>query len=272
MKILILGCGNMGSAMLRGWLADGVAPSVVTVIDTNPSAFVSGLAQQGLQLNPETPERPDIALIAVKPQIIRAAAPVLLKFASLGTLFVSVAAGVTVATLEEILGTGAAIVRAMPNLPATIQKGISGIVCSPTVSAEQKQAAIMCLAAIGQVVQVPREEDLDAVTAVSGSGPAYVFHMIEALAEAGKSLGLPGTAASQLALATVEGAGALAASSQRSPKDLRISVTSPKGTTAAALGILMSDADGLVTLISKAAEAAHARSKELAEELTTRPT
>lgn len=264
MKILIFGCGNMASAMLRGWLSQGVSPSDVTVIDPCPNEFVRGLQDDGLVVNPETPQRSDIALIAVKPQTLRDAPSTLRELPTDGTLFLSIAAGVPLASLQSLFGPNAAIARAMPNFPATIGKGITGVTYNDAVSDEQKERAVGCLKAIGKVVQAPDEDALDVVTAVSGSGPAYVFHFVEALSQAAISLGLPETAANQLALATVEGAGALAAQSEYSPQELREKVTSPKGTTAAALQVLMDKEIGLRHIMETATNAAYARAKQLA--------
>lgn len=259
--LVLLGCGRMGSALLAGWLARGVAPGAVWVIEPNPSDW---LRAQGVRLNAGLPDAPAVALIAVKPQMMGAALPALAALGA-GTLFVSIAAGTTLAALETALGGGRRIVRAMPNTPAAVGRGITAILGNAAARAGDLALAEALLAAVGEVVRLPDEGLMDAVTAVSGSGPAYVFHLIEALAAAGVAQGLPADLAMRLARATVTGAGELAHRSDESAAQLRVNVTSPGGTTAAALAVLMDDATGLPPLMARAVAAATARGRELGQ-------
>src|SRR6056300_900921 len=205
--LVLLGCGKMGSAMLAGWLEGGLAPASVWVKDPFPSDWVKA---QGVHVNEDLPANPAIVLIAVKPQMMADALPVLAAMGNGDTLFVSVAAGVTIANYENILGAQTPIIRAMPNTPAAVGKGITAIIGNSNASAAHVDTAQGLLEAIGQVVRLENEGQMDAVTGVSGSGPAYVFHMIETLAAAGEAQGLSPELAMQLAKATVAGAGALA--------------------------------------------------------------
>ncbi len=259
--LVLLGCGKMGSAMLAGWLDSGLPVGSVWVIDPKPSDWVSGL---GVHINEDLPERPAIVLVAVKPQMMGDALPSLVALGGGGTLFVSVAAGTSIATFEEVLGAGTPIVRAMPNTPAAIGQGITALIGNGAASAGDVDLAEVLLSAVGQVVRLQSEAQMDAVTGVSGSGPAYVFHLIETLAAAGVAQGLPSGLAMQLAKATVAGAGALAMSAEENPAQLRVNVTSPNGTTQAALEVLMDEDDGFPALLRRAVAAAAGRSKELA--------
>lgn len=259
--LVLLGCGKMGSALLAGWLARGVKPGAVWVLEPNPSDWLSG---QGVHLNAGLPPDPAVALIAVKPQMMGAALPGLAALGA-GVLFVSIAAGTTLAALDATLGGGRRVVRAMPNTPAAVGRGITALVGNARADGADLDLAEALLAAVGQVVRLPDEGLMDAVTAVSGSGPAYVFHMIEALAAAGAAQGLPADLAMQLARATVCGAGELAQQSAESAAQLRINVTSPGGTTAAALAVLMDEGAGLPPLMARAVAAAAARGRELGQ-------
>lgn len=259
--LVLLGCGKMGSALLAGWLARGIAPEAVSVIEPTPSDWLRG---QGVRLNEALPPAPAVALIAVKPQMMGAALPGLAALGA-GTLFLSIAAGTTLAALDNALGGGRRIVRAMPNSPAAVGRGITAIVGNPAASDHDLDLAQALLAAVGDVVRLPHEGLMDAVTAVSGSGPAYVFHLIEALAAAGAAQGLPADLAMQLARATVCGAGELAQLSPESAAQLRVNVTSPGGTTAAALAVLMDPDTGLPPLMARAVAAAAARGRELGQ-------
>ncbi|NIZ61810.1 pyrroline-5-carboxylate reductase [Sedimentitalea sp. CY04] len=258
--LVLLGCGKMGSAMLAGWLEGGLPASSVSVIDPYPSDW---LQDTGVLINQSLPASPAIVLIAVKPQMMGAALPNLQLLGGGGTLFISVAAGTSIATFEDILGAGTPIVRAMPNTPAAIRRGITAIIGNDTASAIDLDGAELLLSAVGQVVRLDSETQMDAVTGVSGSGPAYVFHLIETLAAAGEAQGLPAELAMQLAKATVAGAGALAEAAEENPSQLRVNVTSPNGTTQAALEVLMDEGDGFPTLLNRAVGAATNRSKEL---------
>ena len=259
--IVLLGCGKMGSAMLGGWLAGGLDPKAATVLDPNPSEWLQN--QNGIRLNTDLPDAPALCLIAVKPQMIGDALPRLQSLGGGKSLFVSIAAGTPIAGFENLLGTNTPIIRAMPNTPAAIGKGITALVGNTQVSEDQMQMAEALLGAIGQTVRLENEADMDAITALSGSGPAYVFHMIEAMAAAGVAEGLSPDLAMTLAKATVSGAGQLAQAEEATPTQLRINVTSPQGTTAAGLDVLMADPGGLMELIGRTVSAAAARSKEL---------
>ena len=258
--LVLLGCGKMGSALLAGWLADGLSPSHVTVIDPYPSDWLQGT---GVAINTDLPPDPAIVVIAVKPQMMGEALPALQALGNGSTLFVSIAAGVTLATYAAILGDQTPVVRAMPNTPAAIGRGITGLIGNDVATPDQVDAADKLMAAVGQTVRLDNEGQMDALTAVSGSGPAYVFHLIETLAAAGEAEGLSPDLALQLARATVAGAGALAETSEESPAQLRINVTSPKGTTEAALKVLMDPETGFPPLLENAVKAAADRSREL---------
>lgn len=259
--LVLLGCGKMGSAMLAGWLARGLPPASVWVIDPQPSDW---LRTQGVHLNEDPPEAPAIVLVAVKPQMMSAALPSLRAMGNGHTVFVSVAAGTPIHFFEQTLGAETPVVRAMPNTPAAISKGITAIVGNARAGAAALDEAETLLQAVGQVVRLDDESQIDAVTGVSGSGPAYVFHMIEAMTEAGVAQGLPRALAQQLAVATVAGAGALAAEAEEDPAELRRNVTSPNGTTQAALEVLMDEQHGFPALLARAVAAAADRSRELA--------
>ncbi|WP_238363927.1 pyrroline-5-carboxylate reductase [Mesobacterium pallidum] len=259
--LVLLGCGKMGSAMLEGWLKSGLPATSVWVQDPHPSDW---LQAQGVHLNADLPPAPAIVLIAVKPQMMAEALPVLTPMGNGGTLFVSVAAGTTIATYEKTLGDKTPIVRAMPNTPAAVGRGITAICGNAHATAAHLDLSETLLKAVGQVVRLEGEHQMDAVTGVSGSGPAYVFHMIECLAAAGEAQGLAPELAMQLAQATVAGAGALAEASGESPAQLRKNVTSPNGTTQAGLEVLMDETTGLPPLMAKTVAAATNRSKELA--------
>jgi pyrroline-5-carboxylate reductase len=249
--------------MLEGWLAAGLAPRSVTVIEPRPTDRLQDLAQQGLALNASLPDTPALVLIAVKPQMMSEALPSFAGFGGGGTLFVSVAAGTRITFYEHVLGPGTPVVRAMPNTPAAIGRGITAICGNAAATAAHLALAETLLSSVGQVVRIDGEHQMDAVTAVSGSGPAYVFHLIETLAAAGEAEGLPPDLAMTLAKATVAGAGALAEAASETPAQLRVNVTSPGGTTAAALAVLMDAGSGFPALLPRAVHAAAARGREL---------
>lgn len=261
--LVLLGCGKMGSAMLEGWLARGLPSGSVWVIDPKPSGWVLA---QNVHVNAELPASPAIVLVAVKPQMMGDALPTLKAMGNGDTLFVSVAAGTSIATFESILGAQTPIVRAMPNTPAAIGQGITAIVANDIAGEDGLDEAETLLLAVGDVVRLTSESQIDAVTGVSGSGPAYVFHMIETMAAGGEALGLPADLAMQLAKATVAGAGALAKQSDETPSQLRVNVTSPNGTTQAALEVLMDEKSGFPVLLPRAVKAATDRSKELSRD------
>jgi pyrroline-5-carboxylate reductase len=255
----------MGSALLEGWLVRGVPPKAFTVLDPAPGPRLAALADEGLVLNGDLPAQPAVALLAVKPQMMGTALPRLAALGNGTTLFLSIAAGTTISALESVLGAETPIVRAMPNTPAAIGRGITALVGSSRVDAGQMALADSLMQAVGQTVTLESERQIDAVTAVSGSGQAYVFLLIEALSAAAEAEGLPADLARRLAHATVTGAGALAESASEEPAQLRINVTSPGGTTAAALEVLMRENDGLSSLMREAVAAGARRSRELAE-------
>jgi pyrroline-5-carboxylate reductase len=258
--LVLLGCGKMGSALLAGWLGRGLSPARVWVQDPAPSDWVRGT---GVTVNGTLPTRPSVVLVAVKPQMMAAALPGMAAMGGGGTLFVSVAAGISIARYEEMLGVATPIVRTMPNTPAAIGRGITAIIGNGAASPAHLDLTDRLMAAVGQVVRLDSEGQMDAVTAVSGSGPAYVFHLIETLAAAGVAEGLAPALALQLARATVAGAGALAENDDN-PGQLRVNVTSPNGTTQAALEVLMDKATGFPALLSAAVRRARIRSEELA--------
>jgi pyrroline-5-carboxylate reductase len=262
--ILLAGAGKMGSAMLEGWLALGLAPQNIAVIDPQPSHEIAALRARGLRLNPSGDALCDIAavVVAVKPQVADEVMPALAPFAGATTVVVSIMAGRTLRFLAEKLPR-VALVRAMPNTPAAIGRGMTVAVANAHVSDTQRALVDALLSAVGAVEWVADEALMDAVTALSGSGPAYVFLLAEAMARAGTAAGLPAALAASLARATVAGAGELL---HRSPLDaatLRQNVTSPGGTTAAALEVLTAEA-GLERLMTAAIAAATKRSRELA--------
>ena len=258
--LVLLGCGKMGSAMLAGWLDGGLPASSVWVRDPAPSDW---LRAQNVHLNAEWPENPALVLVAVKPQMMADALPTLAALGGGETLFVSIAAGTPLEYFETVLGPSTPIVRAMPNTPAAIGRGITALIGNAAATPAHLDLAEALLSAVGQTVRLQSEAQMDAVTGVSGSGPAYVFHLIETLAAAGEAQGLPAELAMQLAKATVGGAGALAEASDDSPMQLRVNVTSPNGTTQAALEVLMDESTGFPALLSRAVAAATDRSKEL---------
>lgn len=259
--LVLLGCGKMGSAMLAGWLEKGLPASSVWVVDPHASDW---LQSTGVHINRDLPGDPAIVLVAVKPQMMTQALPTLRRMGGGATLFVSVAAGTPISYFEEVLGADTPIVRAMPNTPAAIGQGITAIIGNAKAGADALAEAEALLSAVGRVVRLDTEAQIDAVTGVSGSGPAYVFHLIETMAAAGEAQGLPPDLALELATATVAGAGALAQASEEHPSQLRVNVTSPNGTTQAALEVLMDAETGFPKLLDDAVAAATNRSKELA--------
>ena len=260
--IALAGAGKMGGAMLTGWLAGGLDPKQVVVIEPMPSAEITSLAAKGIRLNPKDTTTVETLVVAVKPQSFRGAGAVLKSLVGPTTLVVSIMAGTTITSLNEVCG--GAVVRAMPNTPAAIGRGITVAVPAKNVSASQRTTADALLRATGSVEWVEDESLMDAVTAVSGSGPAYIFLLAEELARAGVAAGLPEELAAKLARETVAGSGELLHRTDLSAANLRQNVTSPGGTTAAALSVLMAE-DGLQQLMIRAIGAATARSKELAK-------
>ena len=267
--IVLAGAGKMGGAMLSGWLAQGLPAKSVAVIEPQPSDEIRALSAKGVRLNPSPTDAGQVAalVVALKPQIFREAGPGLKPFAGPATLVVSIMAGTTIAAIAEVLigkDLSGSVVRAMPNTPAAIGRGITVAVAAKNVGVAQRAVADGLLRATGSVEWVEDEGLIDAVTAVSGSGPAYVFLLAEELARAGVEAGLPVDLATKLARETVAGSGELLHRSDLSSATLRQNVTSPGGTTAAALQVLMGP-DGMQSLLTRAVAAATKRSKELAK-------
>jgi len=265
--LVLVGGGKMGGALLAGWLARGVvAAGQITVVEPDAKAAkaIRRRHRVAVAAGPDAlRRRPATVVFAVKPQVMDAVAPAYGRFASPATVFLSIAAGKTIGYFQARLGPKAAIVRAMPNTPAAVGRGITVAVANRRVGKAQRQRCDRLLAAVGEVAWITDEALMDAVTAVSGSGPAYVFLLAECLAEAGREAGLPGGLSARLAAVTVAGAGELLHRSGDAPATLRKNVTSPGGTTAAALARLMA-ANGLQRLLTRAIAAAARRSKELA--------
>lgn len=263
-SLVLVGAGKMGSAMLEGWLARGLNPRKVTLIEPQPVKAMKALTRRGLKLNPKgKAQTAGVVVIAVKPQIAPEALPAIAPYVGKTTLVLSIMAGRTIGFLEKSLPPGAAVVRSIPNTPAAIGRGISVAVVNAHVSARQRKQATDLLSAIGAVEWVSDEGLMDAVTATSGSGPAYVFLLAEAMTQAAIASGLPADLAGKLARETVAGAGELMRRSELDPATLRQNVTSPGGTTAAALEVLMGPG-GFDTLLTKAIAAATRRGGELA--------
>ena len=260
-SIFLVGAGRMGGALLRGWLAAGFPPRTLAVAEPHPSAEIATLLKdKAIRDKPQTP--PDVLVLAVKPQIMNEVLPGIAPLAGPDTAVLSIAAGRTVASIAAHFAPGTAIVRAMPNLPAEIGRGITAAYANAHVTPERRALCDALLRAAGEVAWIADEGLIDAVTAVSGSGPAYVFYLAECLGEAGVAAGLPPELAAQLARATVTGAGELLHRSPLPPAQLRENVTSPGGTTAAGLSVLMGE-PSLKDLIRETVAAAARRSREL---------
>jgi pyrroline-5-carboxylate reductase len=266
-KLVLVGCGNMGFAMLSGWLKAGrLGPDEILVIEPGEALRhrLSGLKVEAVADAAELPPAlaPRLVLFAIKPQLVRAVVPSYRRFAASGATFLSIAAGTRISLFEELLGADAPIMRCMPNTPAAIGKGMMVLVANGKVTPDMDAFIEDLMATSGRVARIDSEDLMDAVTAVSGSGPAYIFHFIECLSAAAEKAGLPADTAKLLAMQTVYGAASLAAESGEEPGRLREQVTSPNGTTAAALGVLMGE-NRLRDLVTEAVEAARKRSVEL---------
>jgi len=260
-----MGAGNMGGAMALGWVKSGIDPVSIIAADPNPpEAMKVRLSEAGVRFAAAAPEDvvAGVIFVAVKPQVMADVLPAYKSLIGPATIVVSIAAGKTLAFLEEHLGE-AAMVRAMPNTPAMIGRGVTGAFANGLVTPAQRKLVDSLLSVSGPVEWVENEALIDAVTAVSGSGPAYVFYLVECMAEAGHKLGLPADLAMRLARATVSGAGELLHQSPGAPSELRKNVTSPGGTTAAALAVLMAE-EGMQPLFDAAIKAARDRAEELA--------
>jgi pyrroline-5-carboxylate reductase len=262
-KLLLVGCGKMGGAMLDGWLSRGFAAADVLVAEPVEALRPNKPGLRAVGSTSEVSDTPEIIVLAVKPQTMDAVLPDLKRFADAGSVFLSIAAGKTLKYFASHLGTAAKVVRSMPNTPAAVRQGITVACAAKGVSASEKQRCQQLLEAVGQALWVEDEALLDPVTALSGSGPAYVFLLVEAMAAAGAKLGLKPEMAMQLARATVAGSGELLKQSSEPAQQLRVNVTSPGGTTAEALKVLMA-ADGIQPVFDKALAAASRRSQELA--------
>ena len=259
--IVLLGCGKMGSALLAGWLKKGISPSAVTVVDPYPSDWLKSLP---VHLGSAPIERrPAVCLLAVKPQVALKAMECVSDYGGGETLIVSIMAGLPISVFETVFGPSTPIVRTMPNTPAAIGHGITALAGNQDATSADLALVEQLMSAVGETVRLETESLMDAVTALSGSGPAYVFHMVEAMTEAGNAMGLSEAVSSRLAIATVAGAGRLLVESDESPEQLRINVTSPAGTTEAALNQLMDSESGLGQLMERSILAAEARSREL---------
>ena len=272
MRLLLAGCGKMGGALLEGWLQQGIQPENVFVVEPNGETGAHLTSTYGVSVFAAPDSLPDhlvptVVMMAVKPQMMDVVAPAYARFASPATVFLSIAAGKTIAYFESILGNDAAIIRAMPNTPAAVGRGITVCCSNAHVNAAQEDICDQLLRAVGSVDWVTDEGMIDAVTALSGGGPAYVFLLSESLAHAGIVAGLPETLAWRLARETVAGSGELLFQSTEDAATLRKNVTSPGGTTAEALRVLMGEddgTDGWQPLIDAAIKAATKRSRELA--------
>lgn len=271
--LVLVGCGKMGGALLKGWIAGGLNPAAVHVVEPDVAHVHADFkGEQALPADAvvsaacELPAglKPSIIVLAVKPQAMDDALAPLVSYVGSGAGFISIAAGKTIEYFEKRLGPKASVIRTMPNTPAAIGHGMTVGFPNDNVTAAQRALCARMMSAVGSFAWLEQEVFMDAVTAVSGSGPAYVFFLAECLAAAGKTAGLPDDLAMRLAVQTVTGAGALLAASTEAPAVLRRNVTSPNGTTEAALDILMAK-DGLADLMRQAVAAAAKRSRELSE-------
>ncbi|HEX3653648.1 MAG TPA: pyrroline-5-carboxylate reductase [Rhizomicrobium sp.] len=263
--IILAGAGRMGGALLKGWIERGIGPLIV--VEPKASRWLRTQAKSGSVTLHEAPaevsSRPRACVIALKPQVLAMEAAEFRAIAQSGALMISIAAGTNIRSMRTAWGRTARIVRAMPNTPGAIGRGISALYAPANIKPADRKFAQALLAALGETLWVNRESLIDSVTAVSGSGPAYVFLLVEALAEAARAEGLPPSAANRLARATIAGAGALLETDERDSADLRKDVTSPGGTTEAALRVLLAS-DGLKPLLARAVRAARRRAEELA--------
>jgi pyrroline-5-carboxylate reductase len=262
-RILLVGAGRMGGALLKGWLASGLSPEV---IEPNPSPELRKLTGPHRiaihDIVHQASPRPRACVIALKPQVLKTEAAIFRSIAQSGALMISIAAGTTIRTMRQAWGREVRIVRAMPNIPGSIGHGISALYAPRNITRADRKLAQSLLAPLGETLWVPRESQIDSVTAVSGSGPAYIFLFVEALEQAAVAEGLSPVNAKRLARATAAGAGAMLDAGDREPADLRRDVTSPGGTTEAALEILMAK-DGLTLLIARAVRAARQRAEDI---------
>lgn len=266
-RLVLIGAGKMGTAMLQGWLEAGIRPGQVTIFDPSPPPeTMTVIEQHSIGHNPPVGDVDGVEaiLVAVKPQVVDEVLPAMADLARDNPLVVSVVAGKTISAFRQHFGAKVPVIRTIPNTPAAVGRGITAMAASDGVSPQQSALATALLASLGEVVSVSDEAMIDACTAISGSGPAYVFYMTECMTAAALELGLPADIAEQLARATVAGAGELMRATGIPASVLRENVTSPKGTTHAALQVLMADGDGLKQLMARATAEAEKRSRELA--------
>ena len=261
--LLLCGVGKMGGALLTGWHTEGLDLEKISVVEPNPSKWLISLKDLGLKLNEHITVEPEVCVIAVKPQMVERLLSQLSFSRTQNTLFVSIAAGIKIKKLNDLLGNRSAIIRAMPNTPVSIKKGVSCLIQNNNTGDEQMKLVETLFSVVGKTIWLNNENDMDAVTAISGSGPAYVFYLIEAMADAGIDLGLDPKLAYRLAVLTVSGAGSLAETAKVPVNVLRENVTSPNGTTEAALNVLMEPNQGLSQIMRKAIFAASNRIKNL---------
>lgn len=266
-RLVLIGAGKMGTAMLEGWLDAGIRPDQVTIFDpAPPPETMAVIAQYSISHNPPVGSVGGVEaiLVAIKPQMVDEVLPAMAELARDNPLVVSVVAGKTISAFRQHFGADTPVIRTIPNTPAAVGRGITAMAASDGVSPEQSALATTLLASLGEVVSVSDEAMIDACTAISGSGPAYIFYMTECMTAAAMELGLPPDIAEQLARATVAGAGELMHATGTPAGVLRENVTSPKGTTHAALQVLMADSDGMKQLMVRATAEAEKRSRELA--------
>ena len=262
-RLLLVGAGKMGEALLRGWLKNGLDLKKISVLEPDPSEWLISLIKDGLMVNEKPARRPNICVIAVKPQKVTEVLSSKNFDYDKNTFFISIVAGIKLKKLEDLFKEDIAISRVMPNTPAMINKGVSCYISNSRVTEVQTRKLENLFSVVGTTIKLDDEENMNAVTAISGSGPAYVFYLIEALAFAAVELGLDEKLAYQLSVLIVSGSGKLAEVSDLKAEKLRQNVTSPNGTTAAALEVLADSKGGLVPLIKEAAFAACQRSKAL---------
>jgi pyrroline-5-carboxylate reductase len=266
-RLVLIGAGKMGTAMLQGWLDAGIEPDQVTIFDPSPPPETMAVIKQySISHNPSVGSVSGVEaiLVAIKPQMVDEVLPSMADLATNNPLVVSVVAGKTISAFRQHFGSDVPVIRTIPNTPAAVGRGITAMAASDGVSREQSALATALLASLGEVVSVSDEAMIDACTAISGSGPAYIFYMTECMTAAAMELGLPADIAEQLARATVAGAGELMRATGTPAGVLRENVTSPKGTTHAALQVLMADGDGMKQLMVRATAKAEQRSRELA--------
>lgn len=261
---MLVGCGRMGSALLRGWFDQHLRPELVDILDPNPPEWIRAMLPLGLRINPPDRRHYDVIVIATKPQYFASAVRSLGNLSLERSLVISVAAGISIPQIEEMLGQRAAIVRAMPNTPAEFGHGMTCIVANQQGAGTHLSIAEGMMMAVGQVAVLTDEDQMHAVTAVSGSGPAYVFAVAEAMEDAAITQGLPRDLARKLVAETIRGAAQLMVMSKSTPSSLREAVTSPGGTTEAALRTLQEPQGGLAALFHDGIKAATDRSRELA--------